>query len=405
MASVEKPEGKQMQEEGNVRGVVASLQQKHAAMLQRLAINEDARLQKCAALREGSLAAENPNESTDRFLQAFSESFKQLEQTLSSLQVRVSSEEDKSSTKSDLDVAAIRISELEQFVAENSYFLPAYEVRASQSAIASLREKLEGVNAELLPKKRFSFKSKAGRDRKVSEQGTAKGLEHAQVPDCGAGKGIQSVQDLQVKSKDFAKGKASVDAEVEKAKSSQVSDYTNGFATPLACRIRDLEGAVVVKDLRNQEDSEVILENLANCSVYLRGRCRAMYAHKLKACNVYAGPVTGSALIEEVEDCTMMLASHQIRIHHAKKTDMYLRVRSHPIVEYTSDIRVAPYAFSYQGIDDDLLAGSLNEETGLWEHVDDFRWLRAIPSPNWSILPERERAALVDGSAVQSGET
>lgn len=384
MASVEEA---QNQEAGGGDGGASSLLQKHAAMLHRLAINEDARIQKFAARRAGSLASDNPNESTDRFLQAFSESFKKLEQNLSSLQSRVSLEEAKSSVKSDLDLAALRISELEQFLAENSYFLPAYEVRASQSSIASLREKLEVVNAELLPKKRFSFKSKAGRDRRISEEGTAKALQTARTIDFGPAK---AGQDL------------SRDVVAEKAK---CNDGADGFAkVSLACTIRDLEGVVVVRDLMNQEDSEIILENLADCRVYVRGICRAMYAHKLKSCKVYAGPVTGSALIEDAEDCTFMLASHQLRIHHAKKTDMYLRVRSRPIVEYTNDIRFAPYAFSYQGIRDDLLAASLYEETGLWEHVDDFRWLRATPSPNWSILPEKERVLLVDGSAVLPGE-
>lgn len=26
-----------------------------------------------------------------------------------------------------------------------------------------------------------------------------------------------------------------------------------------------------------------------------------------------------------------------------------------------------------------------------WDQVDDFKWLKAEPSPNWSILPEAER--------------
>lgn len=26
-----------------------------------------------------------------------------------------------------------------------------------------------------------------------------------------------------------------------------------------------------------------------------------------------------------------------------------------------------------------------------WDQVDDFKWLKAEPSPNWSILPEADR--------------
>ncbi|KAI8214049.1 hypothetical protein K4K54_001230, partial [Colletotrichum sp. SAR 10_86] len=28
-----------------------------------------------------------------------------------------------------------------------------------------------------------------------------------------------------------------------------------------------------------------------------------------------------------------------------------------------------------------------------WDQVDDFKWLKSEPSPNWSVLPEEERLA------------
>lgn len=33
----------------------------------------------------------------------------------------------------------------------------------------------------------------------------------------------------------------------------------------------------------------------------------------------------------------------------------------------------------------------LNKNDNLWEQVDDFNWLRAQQSPNWSVLPDSER--------------
>jgi hypothetical protein len=30
-------------------------------------------------------------------------------------------------------------------------------------------------------------------------------------------------------------------------------------------------------------------------------------------------------------------------------------------------------------------------EKNQWDQVDDFRWLKAEPSPNWSVLPANER--------------
>ncbi|KOM49731.1 hypothetical protein LR48_Vigan08g055800 [Vigna angularis] len=68
----------------------------------------------------------------------------------------------------------------------------------------------------------------------------------------------------------------------------------------------------------------------------------------------YVGPVTGSVLIEEVEGCVFVMASHQIRIHSARKSDFYLRVRSKLIIKDSNGVRFAPYCLSYSGIEEDL---------------------------------------------------
>ncbi|KAK8717326.1 hypothetical protein V6N13_044598 [Hibiscus sabdariffa] len=117
--------------------------------------------------------------------------------------------------------------------------------------------------------------------------------------------------------------------------------------------------------------------------------------NRLKNCKVYLGPVTGSILIEDVEGCIFVLASHQIRIHLAKRCDFSLRVRSRPIIEDSNIVRFAPYCLDYEGIEMDLVKAGLSEETGNWENVDDFKWLRAVQSPNWCVLPENERIGKV----------
>lgn len=92
-----------------------------------------------------------------------------------------------------------------------------------------------------------------------------------------------------------------------------------------------------------------------------------------------------------------MLASHQIRIHRAKKSDFYLRVRSRPIIEDSNGVRFAPYCLGYGGIEEDLKTAGLEEEEteSSWANVDDFLWLRAVQSPNWSVLPQEERLSSV----------
>ena len=133
------------------------------------------------------------------------------------------------------------------------------------------------------------------------------------------------------------------------------------------------------------------------------GTVRALFVHRLRKCRVYTGPVTGSVLIEGVEDCVFVMASHQIRIHNAKSCDFYLRVRSRPIIEDSCGVRFAPYCLRYDGIEEELRESRLDEETENWGNVDDFLCLRAVQWPNWCVLPENERVGLVDiSSSVES---
>lgn len=41
-------------------------------------------------------------------------------------------------------------------------------------------------------------------------------------------------------------------------------------------------------------------------------------------------------------------------------------------------------------------------ESGLWESVDDFRWLRAVQSPNWSVLPSDQRISMEGPSQFEA---
>ncbi|KAL0698538.1 hypothetical protein Bca4012_054660 [Brassica carinata] len=47
-----------------------------------------------------------------------------------------------------------------QAVAANSHFIPSYEVRSSLESASDLKQSLDTLSGELLPKKKFSFKSK-----------------------------------------------------------------------------------------------------------------------------------------------------------------------------------------------------------------------------------------------------
>jgi tubulin-specific chaperone C len=86
-----------------------------------------------------------------------------------------------------------------------------------------------------------------------------------------------------------------------------------------------------------------------------------------------------------MEDCTLMLASSQVRIHKAHRSTIYIRVRSNPVIEESTALRFAPFAFSYPGSDAALKECGLHPDSGQWQKVGDFDCLGAATSPNWCV--------------------
>lgn len=343
--------------DGSDSADVSALRKKHLAMLERLSNRHQPRPDKPGPSPPASAAS---FESTSSFLSLFGESRRSIESRLARCRLA-----DPSLLKPSFDEISASIADLEKLVAESSYYLPSYEVRSSLKTISDLKQALDNLSSELIPKKKFSFKNKPAR-----KEPTASSLKGAEA-------------------------ETSDSRPAAKAGSLAV-------AVPDSPGFRNRANEVLAKDVRGLEIGEFTLSDLESCEVRLIGCARALFVHRLRNCRVYAGPVTGSVLIEEAEDCVFVLASHQIRIHNANASDFYLRVRSRPIIEDCSGVRFAPYRLHYRGIERDLEDAALGEETGNWSKVDDFKWLRAAQSPNWSVLPENERIETVDISDVSA---
>ncbi|XP_060213113.1 tubulin-folding cofactor C [Lycium barbarum] len=323
-----------------------TLQRKHAAMIERLSNLHQTRL-----IRK----PDPESNSTASFLSRFSESKNSIESTLTRIRQTPDPHSDPT-LKPELDNVSMSIADLEKLVAENTFSLPSYEVRTCLKTITDLKQFVEQVTGEVIPRKKFSFKNKS--TKKITTQNDT----------------VSDVPNVESKSTGF-----------------RVLD-SPGF--------RGKENEVLVKEFNkgndNEEIREFVLSELRGCEVRLMGCVRALFVHKLIDCKVYVGPIFGSVLIEEAMNCVFVMASHQIRIHQAKGCDFYLRARSRPIIEDSNGVRFAPYCLKYDGIEKDLEEANLGEETGNWSNVDDFKWLRAVQSPNWSILPEIERLGIID---------
>jgi len=99
---------------------------------------------------------------------------------------------------------------------------------------------------------------------------------------------------------------------------------------------------------------------------------------------VIAGHVAGAAHITAVENSILVVASRQVRMHDCKNVEIYLHCASRPIIEDCVNVRFAPIPECY-------MIASEEPAKNHWDEVDDFKWLKAEHSPNWSVLPEEER--------------
>lgn len=331
------------------------LAKKQSSMLERLAAKEAQRTEE--ALRKRSDVADGaaPAESVQRFLDSFTSQKVRIEKELDVLGTRGEGEV----AQAELDQVAAEIQELEKSVSDAVYFLPSYDVRASQGALMQIRGELDAIRSKVVPKRKFSFGAKK-KESKLKDKPA--------VPNSGG------------REQDSSPGNG--------PKGTANGGESGGGMVREGPGIRGRKGETIIEPVN---EGEFALSHLEDCSIYLTGVLRALYIDHMKNCRVFSGPVTGAVHIEQVSDSVLVLASHQIRIHHTSQTDFYLRVRSRPIVEHTSRIRFAPYIFNYDGLSEQLEGAGLLKDSGDWANVDDFRWLRATRSPNWSILAEADR--------------
>jgi hypothetical protein len=106
---------------------------------------------------------------------------------------------------------------------------------------------------------------------------------------------------------------------------------------------------------------------------------------------VLCGNVAGAIHLTDIHDSVIVLQSRQFRMHDSTNCRIYLKTSSRPIIEDCSQLQFAP---APRGFIDDTDANGTEaayDEEGMWANVDDFKWLKPEPSPNWSKLPSEER--------------
>ncbi|KAL4879620.1 tubulin binding cofactor C-domain-containing protein [Aspergillus karnatakaensis] len=117
------------------------------------------------------------------------------------------------------------------------------------------------------------------------------------------------------------------------------------------------------------------------------------------------GHIDGPAHVTGVRNSIIVVNCRQFRMHDCTNVDVYLSSSSNPIIEDCIDIRFGRIPRAYQALDHDRL-----DAEDRWNVVEDFKWIKPEPSPNWSLLgqdaavPEEVWTEIVPGGPCWSSD-
>jgi len=336
-------------DEANVTGKDVNFTQKKIHVTERLQRRNDEReadIEKRKAMKEEKSAA---HESTDFFIEKFARTKNELERKLED------ETDTASASKADqllyCDTISAEIQKLQKFLTDSTLFLPSFEVQKAQAVINKLQNDVQQKREQLVPRKKFAFKSKK---KQTTDKPLPTKAEHK--PDV-------SQPNETLRNIDFCE-----------------------------CNFKDLTSQTLTKGPDDLNQKDVALSKLTDCTVKLYGTPGAIHISSLENCHVFTGPVSGSVFIEGCQNCVFVLPCQQLRVHSAYDSQFYLHVTSRAIIEDSSRVVFAPYNWSYEGLDEHYVVSGLDKSRNNWDDIDDFNWLATdVHSPNWSVLEEDKR--------------
>ena len=313
------------------------------------------------------------------------------------------------------------IARLNQEVKDAASYIAAYDQRMYGEAIKALGAKLAEERGKFEPKKKFSFKSRGrgeGAGAKQERRGsmfTAQKNESAISLDDAAelaserrrqGRGHVDGHREDESGSSFATTPAELRSPAPEAldgngridsgeKSSPDRIRQPSFSNSSTITIANHDSMHIILPLSAaRATSSGTLSMLTRCVVDMsvptsasngsQGRAfQTLTLKNIKDSLLLCGHVHGAAHLTALSNSVVVVASRQFRMHSSRDCDVYLLTTSRPIIEDCSGIRFAPLPARY-------LTGEDEGVENQWMNVDDFKWLRQEPSPNWSLLPPEE---------------
>jgi len=290
----------------------------------------------------------------------------------------------RSSLQSRLGDIASRLTSLRSSLHANAHILTTYDLRATKLALESLEESLATITSMVAPRKKFSFRNKKKKQDKVVTKTTADAALDSNASDASAAANIPAPAP-------------------QPAEPAEAEDHRLGFFHH--------RSRVLIK-LDSVTGRDVVLSDLDGCVVLIPVIVSALRCYRLKRCIILIGGVSGSCLVYGAEHCIFDLVTRQLRIHAADTSFFYVATASNPIIEHSQRTFFGARHFSYPSLHEQLESCGLVKAVATPTTVEDFNWLRAQKSPNWTLLSDDDESVeqtkkqlAASGSAVSNLNT
>ncbi|ETS83660.1 hypothetical protein PFICI_05536 [Pestalotiopsis fici W106-1] len=304
-----------------------------------------------------------------------------------------------------IDTILAGISRLSNEVADARDFVPAYDQRAYSLALKGLTEKLNEATGKFARKSRFQFKPKSGGHQPVDgatkearPRQDSRHLVHAGFT--GRDATILESSTSAIKDDEESDAVGNLPTFGGKNYNEEISRPVLGnnirkpsFSSAKTISIYSQTGLhIMLPSSASRATSSGSLTDLDRCIVDMTIPTAAssgtpfagLTIKNIKQSLLICGTVAGPAHITGIKNSVIVVAARQVRIHECNNVSFYLRCGSHPIIEDCSDVRFAP-------LPDVYAESAENSGQDQWDQVDDFKWLKNEPSPNWSIIAEDKR--------------
>ncbi|KAL4926910.1 putative tubulin-specific chaperone c [Aspergillus undulatus] len=326
------------------------------------------------------------------------------------------------------------IARLSNEVKDAASYTPTYDQRIYAEAIKTLQDKLAETRATIEPRPKFSFKNKmAPQIPIISLPDAAEAM--AQGPHGVPGfrsPGLSSVGSsaagtpnypntpLNEPDKEMPLFRSTVPTSIPEVSMDNVSESLSKEQRKAPFEATSVSSVTV----NNQEGLHVMLpasgsSSSAPASITLIDRCVVDMTVPTAGGKPYAslmvnnaidslllcGQIGGPAHVTNVRNSIIVVNCRQFRMHNCTNVDVYLSSSSNPIIEDCVDIRFGRIPRAYQTLDHDRL-----DSEDRWNLVEDFKWIKPEPSPNWSLLgqdasvPEEVWTEIVPGGPCWSSD-